>query len=73
MKQLAAVCPLCQCHVVLGPAHKPRDVKADEALVVKHLETHTLYEWVECTQGLRDQIERRDELSRVPYWAMPRA
>ena len=73
MKMLAAVCPLCQIPVALGPAHERRTVQQDEATMFLHLDAHTVEEWALCTQALRNQLEQRDELSRVPYWAMPRA
>jgi hypothetical protein len=73
MKMLAAICPLCEEPIALGEAFELRAPAIDEALLCAHLEQHTLLEWAQCMQGLRNQLADRDELRRIPYWAMPQA
>ncbi len=72
-KHLAAICPLCQHAVVLGPADQMRDVREDEATLRVHLGSHSVVEWAQCVQELRNAAKQRDHLQNIPYWAMPHA
>lgn len=71
MSRVGSICPLCQVVIELGDASMPMpEIEARYAL---HLATHQPGEWARCVQDLRDGTEQREQLRRIPYWAMPAA
>jgi hypothetical protein len=67
-KQLAAICPLCQ-HAIPLSNHAP----VNEDIVRRHMESHSLTEWVQCVQALRNVNESELQLRQMPRCAMPQA
>lgn len=61
-------CPLCGAAIEV-----PEEAFAQANAMRAHAMQHNITEWLEGTQSLRDQLAFRDELRRIPYWAMPRA
>jgi hypothetical protein len=71
LKQVVAICCLCEGHIPLGP--EDRDAGQDQAKVFEHLSQHTLNDWIEGVQALRARVEQLDQLRAMPRCAMPRA
>jgi hypothetical protein len=69
-KKRVALCPLCEAEVPLGPEGLPH---RDQAAVIAHASTHTLGQWLNGTQELRDRVEQIDMLRNMPRCAMAQA